>query len=183
MSLKKNLLSLSKSEPAAEIHFFDESRFGTHSKIGHGWFNKGERPSMRIKLGFENFYIYSSVHAATGEDFSLIMPQVNTQCMNIFLDHLSRKANNRQIILVMDGAAWHKSKRLKVPRNIKIIFLPPYSPELNPVERLWNYLKSKIIKNKIYESLDDLYVAVCSFIRQLDTALVKSICSARYLVC
>ena len=130
--------------------FFDESRFGTHSKIGCGWFKRNTRPTVKMKLGYKNFYLYSSVDTKDGSSFSLIMPSVNTKAMNVFLAELSQEYSSDKLALIMDGAGWHKSSDLKVPENIKIFFLPPYSPELNPVERLWLYIKQRILSNKIY---------------------------------
>lgn len=99
----------------------DEARFGTHSKQGHGWFPTGKRSRVRVKLGFKNFYVYSSVEPKVGESFSLILPKVNTDHMNIYLESLSQKYKDEKINLVMDGAGWHKSKKLIVPENIIII--------------------------------------------------------------
>ena len=163
------------------MFFFDESRFGTHSKIGHGWFKKGSRTSVHIKLGFKNFYLYSSVKPLSGEACTLLLPKVNTQCMNIFLQEMSQQYNKQPIVLIMDGASWHKSKDIRVPENIKIIYLPPYSPELNPVEKLWQYIKANTIRNRIYESIDHLKDTICSFVMGLDSADLKSICSCNYL--
>ena len=179
MSLKKNLLLQYKSQP--NIYFFDESRFGTHSKTGHGWFKKGQRTAVKVKLGFKNFYVYTAAHANNGNEFSLILPKLNTQCMNIFLDKFASETKEENATIVMDGAPWHKSKDLIVPNNIKILLLPPYSPELNPVERLWEYIKNKLIKNKIYNSLEQLHNSVSTFIAGLTADTVKSICSANYL--
>ena len=88
VSLKKNLAKKIEENPRKELYFFDESRFGTHSKIGHGWFPKGIRTSVSVKLGFENFYVYSAVSPKTGKDCSLLMPYVNSTCMNVFLGHI-----------------------------------------------------------------------------------------------
>lgn len=126
----------------------DEARFGTHSKQGHGWFPTGKRSRVRVKLGFKNFYVYSSVEPKVGESFSLILPKVNTDHMNIYLESLSQKYKDEKINLVMDGAGWHKSKKLIVPENIIIIHLPPYSPELNPVERFWLHIKVMCLETK-----------------------------------
>ena len=119
----------------------DEARFGTHPKTGHGWFVTGKRSSVKVKLGFKNFYVYGSVEPASGETFSLILPKVNTECMNLFLRKKSECYPDDKILIIMDGAGWHKSKNLIVPENIEILHLPPYSPELNPVERLWQHIK------------------------------------------
>lgn len=165
-----------------DIYFFDESRFGTHSKIGRGWFIKGLRTNVLVKLGFQNFYVYSAVDPNKGNDFTLIMPSVNTTCMNLFLKEMSENLGGKKALCVMDCAGWHKSKGLIVPDNIKLLYLPPYSPELNPIERFWQYLKSITIKNKIYDTLDTLEEVVCNAIKQLESQTLKSICSMDYLL-
>ena len=116
-----------------ELWFFDESRFGTHSKTGHGWFRTGIRTPVKIKLGYKNFYLYSATSPKTGKEFTLLLPNVNIQCMSIFLEEFAKVNKDQKIVIVMDGAGWYKSKKLIVPNNIRIIILPPYSPELNPV--------------------------------------------------
>lgn len=181
MLSKKNLKVKADKDPDWLLGFFDESRFGTHSKLGHGWFIKGKRSGVKVKLGFKNFYVYSMINPIDGEHFSLLASSVDTDCMNIFLDRLSQDLGSRRMLLVMDQASWHKSKSLKVPNNIKIELLPPYSPELNPVERLWGYMKSKLIRNKLYDNLDELEEAVCAFLRQLKGEVVQSICKCDYL--
>jgi len=95
--------------------------------------------------------------------------------MNIFLEKLSRKSKE-DLILIMDSAGWHKSKSLIIPKNIQIVFLPPYCPELNPVERLWRYIKDNVIKNRVFETLLELEVAVCEFVKDLSVDIVRSIC-------
>ncbi|MBY0379528.1 MAG: transposase, partial [Burkholderiales bacterium] len=92
------------------------------------------RTSVKINLGRKNFYVYSSVSSVTGYNFSLILPEVNTHNMNIYLQRLAKDIKNHQVLLIMDGASWHKSIELKIPKNLEIIRLPAYSPELNPAE-------------------------------------------------
>jgi len=103
------------------------------------------------------------------------MPNVDTDCMNVFLEELSEEIKE-DFILIMDGAGWHKSKDLIVPKNIQIVLLPPYCPELNPVERLWRFIKDNTIKNKVFETLLELELAVCEFVRNLSVDIVRSIC-------
>jgi transposase len=137
---------------------------------------------VHTKLGFQNFYLYSAVDIKSGEDFTLILPKVNTTCMNLFLAEMTKHINDKSIILVMDGAGWHHSKDLQIPSNIEIIYLPAYSPELNPVERLWLHIKQKIIKNKVYETITEIEDVVCEFFQStLDAQTIKSICSLSYL--
>jgi transposase len=116
------------------------------------------------------------VDPETGREVSLIMPYVNTECMNIYLQYLAQEITGK-FTLIMDGAGWHKSKDLKVPDNISILLLPPYSPELNPVERLWEFIKSKVLKNKVYDDLSDLEDKLCEFIRGMSGEDIKSICN------
>lgn len=162
------------------MFFFDEARFGTHSKLGHGWFEKGKRTSVKVKLGFQNFYLFSAVSVKSGKDVSYLMPSVNTQTMNAFLSRMSADLGERKAIVVMDCAGWHRSKALKIPENIEIVYLPPYSPELNPVEKLWQYIKSHTIKNKVYETIQDLETTICEFIKNLDPKALLVTCSINH---
>ena len=182
MSLKKNLEEAILKHPKAEIFFSDESRFGTHSKIGYGWYKKGSRSPVSVKLGYKNFYLYGAANPSSGENFQLILPNANTECMSVFLKEFSIAINGKKVILVIDGAGWHKAKCLDVPANITLVFLPPYSPELNPIERLWLYIKQHILKNRIYKSIIELEEALCNFINNMDITDVASICSTSYLI-
>ena len=161
--------------------FADEARFGTHSKLGHGWFQKGSRTAVPVKLGYKNFYLYGCANPITGKSFSLLLPHANTACMNLFLEELAKEYHGRDILLVVDGAGWHKSKTLLVPSTITLVYLPPYSPELNPIERLWLYIKKSTIRNKIYDTLEDIENAVCHVIKSLTETTIASVCHVDYL--
>lgn len=179
-NLKKNLREKIESNPEKTLLFFDEARFGTHSKLGYGWFEKGQRPQVPIRLGFENFYVYSAIDVGSGQDFSLILPEVNIKTMNEFLKSLSEDLGEREAILVMDRAGWHTSKKLHSFKNIEIIYLPPYSPELNPVEKFWQYIKSKTIRNKMYITLQELEARLIDFFQQLDPLAILQTCSLKH---
>ena len=181
MSLKKNLEETVLSSPSHEVFFFDESRFGTHSRIGHGWFKTGSRTEVKKKLGFQNFYLYTAASPKTGSEFSLLTPYVNTEWMNVFLRKMSEWLKEKKAFVVMEQAGWHKTKKLIVPDNINIIFLPPYSPELNPIERLWQYVKDHVLKNKIYNTLNELEKSVCTFMNTVDANIIKSVCNINYM--
>ncbi len=161
--------------------FFDESRFGTHSNIGHGWFECGERTTVKINLGRKNFYVYGAVSSSTGYSFSLLLPEVNTVNMNIYLRELANDLGNQKAIVIMDGASWHRSADLEIPENIEVILLPPYSPELNPAEKLWQYIKGNILKNKLYTCISKLEDAVCDFIKNITPEKIISNCACRYM--
>ena len=101
--------------------------------------------------------------------------------MNVFLEEFAKQYVGHKIVLVMDGAGWHKAKNLQVPDNIEIILLPPYSPELNPVERFWQHIKQNTIKNKVYKTMNTLKDAVAKFLNQITLQEAMSICSADYV--
>lgn len=82
----------------------------------------------------------------------------------------------------MDGALWHRSSKLKIPKNIRIIIQSAYSPEVNPVEKLWQYIKDHTIKNKIYKNLLELENAVCAFIKNLTPKIIKTVCNVNYVI-
>ena len=107
-------------------------------------------------LTHEYTYAYGAVDVVSGELDSLILPQVNTVCTQIFLDEVGNRHPNNRIIMVLDGAGWHASHDLTPPPNIRLLSLPPYSPELNPVENLWDELREKFFHNKAFDSMDAL---------------------------
>ena len=113
--------------------FFDEGRFGLRSTTMRLWAEKGKVTTVKVIQGFKNFYAYTAVSPFDGESFTLILPGVNTEYMSLYLEHLSKNVKKKKILLIMDQAGWHKSKELKTFENIELIYLPAYSPELNPV--------------------------------------------------
>jgi len=94
---KKNLEQEVQNNPDREVFFFDESRFGTHSRLGHGWFKTGIRTPVTKKLGFNNFYLYTAACQRTGENFTLSIPHVNAVCFNVFLSKMEEWLNGREI--------------------------------------------------------------------------------------
>jgi transposase len=175
---KKKLHKISEDSPEKEIFFFDEARFGTHSKHGLGWFKKGSRTPVLTKLGFKSFYIYSATNHKNGESVTLILPSVNKICMQIFINEFANVVAGDAII-VMDQAGWHKN--LVIPSNLEIIFLPPYSPELNPVERLWQHIKDAVLKNKVYDDLNILEDQVVEFVKTISAEIIMSVCNCSYI--
>ncbi len=101
--------------------------------------------------------------------------------MNIYLKELANDLGDKRAIIIMDGASWHRSTDLMIPANIEIALLPPYSPELNPTEKLWQYIKSNTLKNKLYTCISKLENVVCDFIKNLTVDKIKSNCACSYL--
>ena len=136
--------------------FQDEARFGRISDVRRCWAPKPLRPLCQAMLTHEYTYAYAAVDVNTGVLDSLVLPHVNTDCMQVFLDEVAQRHCHEHILLVLDGAGWHRSKTLVVPPNMSLLPLPPYAPELNPVEHLWDELREKHFHNRVFESLDAL---------------------------
>ena len=136
--------------------FQDEARFGRISDVRRCWAPKPLRPICQAMLTHEYTYVYGAVDVCTGELDSLILPHVNTECMQLFLDEVSARYPDDHIVMVIDGAGWHRSHCLKAPANIYLLKLPPYAPELNPIEHVWDELREKYFHNRVFNSLGAL---------------------------
>ncbi|MBO0763181.1 MAG: IS630 family transposase [Hyphomicrobiaceae bacterium] len=126
------------------LYFQDEARIGQKGRVCHIWWKRGERPPGLLDQRYISAYIYAAVEPGTDNTFSLILPDAYRVGMQAFLNAFAETiADDEHVVLVLDGAGWHGSKTLRVPSNISLVRLPPYSPELNPVERVWLYLKQR----------------------------------------
>jgi len=177
----ETLKTFLKSE-SEDLFFFDEGRFGLMPHIGKCWALKGKKTSSKVKPGYKNFYIYSSVSPHTGNAFSLILPWANTEMMNYYLSEFRKKYSTKKLIMILDQAGWHKSKDLKVPLNIELLHLPPYSPELNPVERLWLWLRKHVCRNRMFESEEALMDELSLVLHELSNEQLKTLCKCSYLL-
>ena len=178
--------AIAEAHPDQEVHTFfqDEARFGQKGTITRVWARKGSRPRAVRQTGFTSLYVLAAVCAATGAVSALIMPELNTAVVNLFLEQFARELPaGVHAVLIWDGAGFHTGAELVVPSNVSLIQLPPYSPELNPVENLWHYLRAHHWSNRRYQDYNELQdeaarslCAVCE-----DTETVKSVCNAPYL--
>ena len=108
------------------------------------------------------------------------MPNCNGDNFQKFLDDFSLQESKESIVIVLDNGAFHKAKSLKIPENIILIFLPPYSPELNPAEKIWAKFK-RDFTNRLFKTLDDLDEYVCKLANSITQIEIKSICSFNYI--
>lgn len=160
--------------------FQDEAGFGRINTPKYCWC-AGSRPSVPCHHIREYRYAFGAVEPITGESFFLIMPWCNTQCMNLFLEKLSIAYANDVILLVCDGAAWHKSNSLIVPDNIQFIYIPPYTPEMNPIEQIWKEIRARGFKNEVFATLNAVIDRLCSTIHSLSDSTVKSITLRKWI--
>jgi hypothetical protein len=134
--------------------FQDEGRFGRISSPRRCWAPRGMRPDVPRQMVREYTYAYVAVSPYDGVMDSLVLPLVNAQAMSLFLGEVSSRHSDEFILMVMDGAGWHKAEELKVPENMHLIFLPAYSPQLNPVEHVWECIRENWFRNEVFESID-----------------------------
>ena len=160
----------------------DEARLGQQGTLTRVWARTGSRPTAVRQTRYEWVYLYAAVEPATGESVAPLAPDVDTGTFNVFLRMVSAELKEGEhAVLILDGAGWHKGKALAVPDNITCLLLPPYSPELNPVESLWHYLRSHYLSNRAYRDYDHLLNAGREAWRKLTPEVIKSVCRCPYL--
>jgi putative transposase len=162
--------------------FEDEAGFGRINKPRYCWCRKGFRPSVPCHHIREYRYAYGAVDPVDGEGFFLILPQSNTVCMNVFLAELSKKYVDDRIIMVCDKASWHRSKMLIIPENITLIYLPPATPEMNPIEQIWTWIRRHGFRNEIFQTLEHVIDRLCDTICSLSNATIKSITARQWVM-
>ena len=136
------------------VMFQDEGRFGRISTPRRCWAPRGMRPEVPAQIVREYTYAYVAVSPHDGVMDSLILPLVSEEAMSIFLREVSERHPDEFILMIMDGAGWHKAKTLEVPENMELFFLPPYSPQLNPVEHVWESIRENGFRNEVFHSLE-----------------------------
>ena len=102
--------------------------------------------------------------------------------MNVFLEELSKQYPDDMILLCWDGAAWHKSESLQVPENIELFYIPPYTPEMNPIEQIWKELRKLGFRNEIFASLEKVVDRLCETICRLSSTLIRSITGRKWII-
>ncbi len=140
----------------------DEHRLGLRPVLRRVWALKGRRPVVRVYHRYQWLYVYCFVRPATGQSCWLLLPTVNAQVFSLALAHFAREVGageEKRILLVLDQAGYHTAKEVAVPGGIELEFLPPYSPELQPAERLWP-LTNEEVANKLFADLDELEQAL-----------------------
>jgi transposase len=161
-------------------YYQDEARLGQHGTITRVWAKVGTRPGAIRQTQYDYLYVFSAVCPETGDACGLIAPQVNTDTMNAFLKQFSQELPaDVHAVMVLDRAGWHVAKALKVPANVTLVHLPPKSPELNPAENLWHYLRSHYWSNRLYETWEALKAAAVEAWRRVCLApeLIRTVCA------
>jgi len=148
--MRRHILPFAEPDAKIRLMYEDEAGFGRISDPVVCWAPSGVRPIVYNHHIREYEYAYGAVDPIDGESFFLVLPNSNTVCMNIFLKKLSEAYPKDFILLPMDNAAWHKSKNLDVPENIRLFYIPPRTPELNPIEQIWKDVRKLGFKKQVF---------------------------------
>lgn len=147
-----------------EVWHQDEARIGQQGTLTYVWADKGSRPAALRDQRRQSAYLFGAVCADRGVGAALVLPYANADAMSLHLVEISRHvAPGAHAVVVLDGAGWHQTGgRLKVPGNVSLLRLPPYSPELNPQENVWQYLRQNQLSNRVFASYDAIVEACCT---------------------
>lgn len=145
-----------------DIWFQDEARVGQRGTLTRTWAKKGTRPRLARQQQFEYAYIFGAVCPRTNQSVGLVLPVANSNAMIVHLEEISRNIpKGRYGVVVLDGAAWHKAKKIQVFNNLSVLVLPAASPELNPVEQIWQQLRDNWLANRCYDGYEAILDACC----------------------
>jgi transposase len=146
-----------------EIWWQDEARIGQQGTLTRVWAARGSRPAAPRDQRYTWAYLFGAICPARGVGAAWVLPYANARAMNMHLVEIGRQvAPGAHAVVVLDGAGWHQTGgRLSLPDNISLLHLPPYSPELNPQENVWQYLRQNHLANRVYDSYEAIVDACC----------------------
>lgn len=146
-----------------EIWFQDEMRVGQKNGLVYQWAKKGTRPRQPKDQRYANAYVFGAICPARDLGTALVLPRADAGAMQHHLDEISRcVATGAHAVLTLDKAGWHTTRKLQVPSNISLVHLPPASPELNPTENIWQYLRQTYLSNRVFRDYDHVIEASSS---------------------
>ena len=137
-------------------------RLGQKNSRVRQWARKGTRPRQPADLRYQNAYLFGAICPARGTGAAIMMPTADTEAMQAHLNEIAKAvALGAHAVILMDQAGWHTTGALTLPENLSLLFLPPKSPELNPVENIWQYLRQTWLANRVFDSYDAILDAGC----------------------
>lgn len=175
---------MKREHPAKRVRLFvsDQARIGQQGTLTRVWAPTGSRPTRVRQCEYQWVYLWAAVDPADGDSVAMITPTVNTRLMQTFVDGLSGHIKaDEQAILVLDNAGWHHAKALRWPANVTPMFLPAYSPELNPAENVWQFLRSHQLSNTVFEDYESMLRRVDAAWCTLDRPRLRSLCRCPWI--
>jgi transposase len=152
----------------------DESRYGLFPVVSRRITLPGIKPVGEIDYGYESVYLYGAVEPLTGEGVFYEFSHLTADCFQIFLNKFSHAFPESLNLLVLDNGRFHHAKCLEIPDNVLLLFLPPYSPELNPIERFWQDIKAKLFA-QTYKTLQDMQAKVTEILLKYSDAVMAKL--------
>lgn len=159
----------------------DETRYGTLPNTQRRITAQGVKPVAKIDWTYEAVYLYGAVEPLTGKRCFLELPYLNATCFQIFIDHLSETFSDTLNVVILDNGRFHHAKALKVPENVVLLFLPPYCPELNPIERLWQDIKAKLF-SKTHHTLKQMQESITQILCDYSKDVIAKITGFSYII-
>lgn len=145
-------------------------RLGQKNSQTYQWSRKGTRPRQPADQRYKSAYLFGAVCPARGTGAALMMPYADTHAMQAHLEEISREvATGAHAVIIMDQAAWHTTPALNIPENLSLLFIPPKSPELNPAENIWQYMRQNWLSNRVFDDYDAIIEAGCKAWNRLIT--------------
>lgn len=164
--------------------FEDEARFGRITELKRCWAAPGVRPRVGRQRVREYTYAYAAVSPVDGAADFLILPIMTGEAMNVFLSEVAQRHRREYIFMLYDGAGSHSQQSLTIPNNMMIETLPPYCPELNPTEHIWDEMREKFFPNLVFDSMEAVEKRLIEAMLHLENTpeLVKSITGFRWII-
>jgi transposase len=156
------------------LYFQDEARFGMMNHLGKYLTASGVKPICTYQHVFRTTYLYGSYSPINGDSFVWEIEGVNTEIFGSYLKELSLHKPKEYKIVVIDNAGFHSTKNMIIPENIFLLRIPPYNPELNPCEQVWQYIKNRF-KNQRFETMESLKIWLAKMVKEMNTTTIKSI--------
>ena len=169
--------SLNKDKfDSINLFFQDESRYGLKTFVGYCLSSIGVRPIVNYQHKFANTYLWGSYSPINGDSFVWEINGVDSNVFEAYLDEFSKQNPREYKIVVIDNAGFHNAQDIKIPDNIYLLRIPPYTPELNPCEQVWQYIKQRF-KNQVFEDIDKLKNWLHQIVVDMSKETIKSIVS------
>lgn len=167
-----------------KIFFQDEARFGRINDPRRCWAREGVRPVVGKQIVREYVYAYGAFCPQDGASVHLVLPAMNGWCMSFFLDYVRKEFHDYYILMIYDGAPCHIPTALNIPEDMMLETLPPYSPELNPSENMWDDAREKFFGNTVFDSIESVIDQLCIAMNYYidNPQIVKSITSFPWII-
>lgn len=140
----------------------DEARIGQKNKLTRRWAKRGTRPQAPHDHRTQSVYLFGAICPQRGVGAGLVLPRCNTHAMQCHVQEMSAQVTpGAHAVVLLDQAGWHTSRTLVITPNMTLLPLPPRSPELNPVENVWQFLRENWLSNRVFKSYDDIVALSC----------------------